>query len=368
MPAQFLAWLMTTFAFVMPLIFGQPTTAPETRVAPPYALEDRYGVWPTEAFETDTAPLWLPTSLLRPAYFMRGLLNEGSTNHGIVALYKGKIVYEWYADGWDKDKPHDMFSATKSITSALVGIAIEDGFIDSVDDTFVKYYPDADIEIDAELKQQITIKQMLTMTSGLGGDNDDVYAGIRPLITSEEDMKAIDERFEKDDAKTTFELCSMVVKPGERWNYSTLSTGLLLGLVARVIDRPLEDYVTEKLFGPMGITNYKWYTRADGVYVGGTALLMTPRDMAKFGYLYLNWGRWDGQQLVPADWVAQSIPASKAFKAYGYQFWNKPYTPFLGAYEANGYANQLIGIFPGQDLVIARTGTASVNYNFSLAF
>jgi len=90
--------------------------------------------------------------------------------------------------------------------------------------------------------------------------------------------------------------------------------------------------------------------------------------MAKFGYLYLNWGRWDGQQLVPADWVAQSIPASKAFKAYGYQFWNKPFSPFIGAYEANGYANQLIGVFPGQDLVIVRTGTASFSFNFNLAF
>jgi len=368
MPAQFLAWLMSAFAFVMPLIFGQPTTVPETRTAPLVEQMPDYGVWPTEEFETDQAPLWLPTSLLRPAYFMRGLLNQGSANHGIVALYKGKIVYEWYADGWDKDRPHPQNSATKSVVSALIGIAIEDGFIGSVDDTFVKYYPDANIEIDAELKQQITIQQMLTMTSGLPGDVDDAYVGIRPLITSEEENKAIDERFEKDTTKTVFEICSMTVKPGERWNYSSRTSEMLLGLVARVIDRPLEDYVDEKLFGPMGITNYKWNTLYDGVYAGGGGLHLTPRDMAKFGYLYLNWGRWDGRQLVPADWVAQSIPPSKAFKAYGYQFWNKPYTPFIGAYEANGYANQLIGIFPGQDLVIARTGTATVDLNFNLSF
>jgi len=357
MPSQFLAWLMTTFAFAMPFIFGQPTNKPETRTSP-YGKEmppDKYGVWPTEEFETGQAPLWLQTWALRPTHIMRNLFS-GSKNEGIVALYKGKIVYEWYADGWDKDTRHTLNSATKSVTQALVGIAIAEGFIDSVDDKFVKYYPDANIEVAAEWKKEITIEQLLTMTSGVAGDNDGWLEDYAVRLSSQAQWMAFWRRFDRDSARATFEVCSMVVKPGSRWNYSSLGTGLLLGLVARVIDQPLEDYVNEKLFGPMGITNFKWGVQQDGSYAGESGLYMTPRDMVKFGYLYLNYGRWEDQQLVPADWVAQSPPTSKSPFGYGRLFWNARNAPFSGGYEASGAQGQVIQIIPPRDLVIVRTG------------
>ncbi|MDR3314435.1 MAG: serine hydrolase, partial [Oscillospiraceae bacterium] len=154
-----LAWILSTFLFLSPAIFAQPTTAPDTRTSP-YAdgvAPDKYGVWPTEDFETGQAPLWLQTWLLQPAYNLRGLLAFGSQNDSIVALYKGKIVYEWYADGWDQDTQHTINSATKSVTSALVGIAIAEGYINSIEDKVVDYFPDLDILIDKERKEQITI-------------------------------------------------------------------------------------------------------------------------------------------------------------------------------------------------------------------
>ncbi len=359
-----IAWLLSTFAVVLPLIFGQPSDRPETRQSP-YVDEmppDKYGVWPTEEFETADAPWWLATGLLRPAYNLRGLLALGSKNEAIVVLHKGKIVYEWYGDGWDKDKPHALNSVTKSVTQALVGIAIEEGYINSVNDKVIDYFPDANIEVDAGLKKEITIEQMLTMTSGLAGDFDDIYGQIYAGATTDAQIEAIDRRIEQDTARTWLERISLIAKPGERWNYSTLSTTILLSLVGRAIDQPLKEYVEEKLFDPMGITEYDWYKNYDETLFGGSGLYLTPRDAAKFGYLYLNYGRWEDQQLVPADWVAQSGPQSKLPFAYGRLFWNTPLTPLLGAYEAFGASGQFIDIFPKQDLVIVRTGDASVRF------
>lgn len=359
-----IAWLMSTFAFLMPFIFAQPTTVPETRTAPSYA-EEVTDVWPTEEFETADAPWWLPVQLLRPFYTARGLMYQGSKNEGIVALYKGKIVYEWYGSGWNKDKLHSMHSATKSVTQALVGIAVEEGFIGSLQDKAVDYFPGIDIKIDAELKKDITIEQLLTMTSGLAGDFDNAFGAFLATLQTPEDEEAFNKRYEEDPLRSYLEIASMVIKPGERWNYSTISTDILMGVVAHAIDQPLKTFVDEKLFGPMGITNYSWGRYNDGTLIGGTALRMTPRDMAKFGYLYLNYGRWEDQQLVPADWVAQSAPASNLPFAYGRLFWNIPTSPVGGAYEANGANGQLISIFPECDLVIVRTGAPAVDFNIT---
>jgi len=366
MPTQLLSWLMSAFAFLMPLLFGQPTSKPETRMAPLVEQMPDYGVWPTEEFETDQAPLWIPTWILRPVHTVRNLLlpmDSGSKNEGIVVLYKGKIVYEWYADGWNKDRIHALNSCTKSVVSALVGIAMEDGFIHSLDDKIVDYFQDLDIAIDAELKNEITIEQMLTMTSGLPGDIDPTYPALNAMELSEAEIAAINQRFTNDSAKTFLELCSMTAVPGERWNYSSSGAHLLLGVVAHAIDRPLEDYVDEKLFGPMGITNYRW-GKWGGQYDGGGGLAMTPRDMAKFGYLYLSYGRWEDARLIPADWVAQSPPASNSPFGYGRMFWNVRGLPFAG-YEANGAYGQVIQIFPAYDLVIVRTGIYAMNLNIT---
>ncbi len=362
MPTQLIAWLMSTFAFVMPLIFGQPAKAPDTRTSP-YVEEmppDKYHVWPTDQFETGDAPWWLPTYLLRPAYTLRGSIFSGTKNEGIVVLYKGKLVHEWYGKGWDKNALHPVYSVTKSVVHALVGIAIEEGYIKSVQDKIVDYFPGIDIKVAPELKKQITIEQMLTMTSGIAGDFENQFADYNAQPRTKEENEKLDQLYEEDSLKFLLEYCSMTAEPGERWNYSSMSTGILLGMIAAAIDQPLEDFVDERLFGPMGITHYDWGSYPDGTYAGGGGLALTPRDMAKFGYLYLNYGRWEDRQLVPADWVAQCSPTSKSPYGYGRLFWNVPFSP-VKAYAANGAYGQYLDIVPGQDLVIARTATSTVN-------
>ena len=370
MPSNIVVWLMTTLSFAMPFIFGQPARAPEASPSS-YTYElaaDKYGVWPTKEFETAKPPWWLQTWALRPLNSAESLLKpisgDGAKNESIIALHKGKIVYEWYNDGWDKDKQHFIASCTKSVVSALVGVAVADGFIKSVDDKVVDYFPGAKIAIDAEQKKDITIRQLLTMTSGLAGDMEWGWEAWFAANPGEKGREELNRRFDKDSAKTMLECLSMTTKPGEQWNYSSNGSHLLLGIVAKAIGQPIETYVDKKLFGPMGITNYEWHKYGD-LYSGGGGLDMTPRDMAKFGYLYLNNGRWENKQLVPAAWAAHSAPASKSPFGYGYQFWNIPYAPFGDAYGANGAAGQRIYVYPSQDLVIVRTGNVFFSYTIS---
>ena len=112
------------------------------------------------------------------------------------------------------------------------------------------------------------------------------------------------------------------------------------------------------------MTSVIWDTAKDGASYGGFGISMTPRDMARFGYLYLNYGRWEDKQIVPAEWVAQSPPRSKSLKAYGRLFWNIELTPFDQSYEANGTFGQLICIYPETDTVVVRTGDLAPLFEF----
>ena len=120
------------------------------------------------------------------------------------------------------------------------------------------------------------------------------------------------------------------------------------------------EYAQEKLFGPIGIASAHWETYYDGSCVGGYGLFLTPQDMARFGYLYLNYGHWDGRQAVPAQWVARTPPRSKSILAYGYMVHNNPLLPFGSSYEFTGLYGQLISVIHAFDLVVVRTGSKIV--------
>ena len=116
-------------------------------------------------------------------------------------------------------------------------------------------------------------------------------------------------------------------------------------------------YAQEKLFGPLGMTSVTWQTAADGSNTGGFGISMTPRDMLRFGYLYLNDGMWDGQRILPEGWVEQSRPKEDTRKGYGYLFWGDKVDRTLGkSYAAKGMYGQVICVYPEKDLVVVRTG------------
>jgi len=328
---------LSFFAFWSPN--AQPNNIPETRS---YVGEvpDKYGTWPTRDFEAGSAPL-LWGGGLEFLFAAKGLFTGGSKNESLLVLHKGKLVYENYAEGWDKDTPHNLYSVTKAVLSALVGIAIGEEKIRGADQKVIEFYPDAVIAPGQEAKRDITIEHLLTMTSGF----EDVW------VENEEEgwWNA------KDTGRAAFEL-PLGSKPGTKYYYGYAGPHILACALRRAVGVDLLEYANEKLFGPLGITGVEWWAEQDGNYVGATGMSMTPRDMLRFGYLYLNNGRWEDKQTIPAQWVAVTPPKSKALQAYGYMFWNFPLSPFDRSFEANGAFGQYIEILPEWDTVIVRTG------------
>ena len=175
MPTKVIALILSFlsfFAFWRPN--AQPNNIPETRT---YAGEvpDKYGVWPTEGFDTAPGPWWLRGPALEVFLEMYKLRTGTDTpTDSILLLHKGKLVYENYAEGWDRDPPHYMASVTKSVTSALVGIAIGDGLIRGVDQKVLDFFPEAvDLPGWEESKRDMTIEHLLTMTSGILSESEE---------------------------------------------------------------------------------------------------------------------------------------------------------------------------------------------------
>jgi CubicO group peptidase (beta-lactamase class C family) len=146
--------------------------------------------------------------------------------------------------------------------------------------------------------------------------------------------------------------------PGETWNYSTADAHLIGGILTRATGVSLLDYANAHLFEPLGITGVEWDTDSRGYNVGGSGLALTPREMAKFGYLYLNNGLWDGEQIVPAEWVALTTSTQDEETDYGYLWWRGEREFFGGypAFAALGYGGDMIFVYPELDLVaVAKT-------------
>ncbi|MCL2508196.1 MAG: beta-lactamase family protein [Oscillospiraceae bacterium] len=344
MQIKIFAWILSIlsfFAFWNPN--AQPNNIPETRTYEGEA-PDKYGIWPTEEFETGPRPLWFSPTLAKIILPFQRPVNGNVFSDSVLLLHEGKLVYEYYADGWDKDTPHPMFSVTKSLLSTLVGIAIGEGKIEGVNQKVIDFFPDAEIAPGQESKRNMTIEHLLTHTSGLPGDGDKV-ASEYPWWDA------------PDSGIAAFEI-PQLAEPGKVHSYSSgPGSQTLACLISRAVDQNLLEYAQEKLFGPLGMTSVRWDAAKDGNTYGGFGLFLTPRDMLRYGYLYLNYGRWEDKQIVPADFVAITPPRSKAAQAYGYLFWNASLTPFDSSYEASGSFGQIICIMPERDAVLVRTGS-----------
>ena len=343
MSTKFLAFVLSFLSiFALWGPNAQPNNIPETRSYQGDA-PDKYEVWPTEEFERGDVPFWLRPGLLKAAYEVNDFFSNARPDSFLV-LYKGKLVFEEYYNGYDKDTVHFMASVTKSVVSALVGVAIGEGKIKGVDQKVIDFFPDAVIAPGQESKRDMTVEHLLTMTNGLPGDNDPV------------DWEWWDA---PDSGKAAFETPQMAA-PGTKYSYSSGPGAQTLAcLVSRAVGQNLSDYAKEKLFGPLGMTSVQWGTTEDGQPTGGFGINMTPRDMARFGYLYLNYGRWGDKQMIPADYVLKSPPRAMTQQAYGYMFWNFRLLPMggFGFFEASGAQQQKIAILPGLDTVIVLTST-----------
>ena len=242
----------------------------------------------------------------------------------VLVLKHGRIVRESYYNGLKRTDRVPVFSVTKSVTSALVGIALADGRIRSVDEKLTDFFPGAD--------PRIRLRNLLSMTAGYGrqlnfGDTDSASLASRPLVNA----------------------------PGTTFNYDSGSSDLLAAILARATGMSILDYAQTHLFAPMGIGDVRW----PGAH-GASGLLLSPRELLAFGRLYLERGTWKGQQLVPARWVQTSTrPHVRIARergvtdGYGYNWWvqteRKPF------FAAHGYLGQALVVFPRLDEVVVVT-------------
>ncbi|MCL2106831.1 MAG: beta-lactamase family protein [Oscillospiraceae bacterium] len=286
-------------------------------------------------------------------YFMLlGIKNGQLFTDSLLVIHQGELVYERHAGGWDMDTPHQMYSVTKSVVSALVGVAILDEKIESVQQKAIEFFED-DVTIapGQESKREITIEQLLRSTSGLPGDSDN---GAHVEWWTAEDSGV-----------AAFET-PQVAAPGERFAYSS-GPGLqtLACLISRAVEDNLFEYAKRKLFEPLGMSSVIWDSADDGNNYGGFGLQMSARDMMRLGLLYLNNGCWDGGQLIPAAYIEASQPPPGDPDSYGYTFWNfTKLSRYDSAYMASGSFGQLICIMPEQDIVFVRTGSAGPMTSF----
>lgn len=276
---------------------------------------------------------------------------------GLLVLKDGRIVLEEYYRGFAEDGHHISWSMAKSFISALVGIALEERAFGSIEDPITLYVP----ELEGSGYDGVRIKDILQMSSGVRFNED--YGDFNSDINRFGRVLALGGSLDEFAASLENE-----VHPGTRQHYVSINTQVLAMLLTRVTGRSVTEYMEEKLWHPLGMEypGY-WALDDDGMEMAFGTLNASLRDYAKFGWLYLNGGRRDSTQIVPADWVRASVtpdaphlmPGSGDAWGYGYQWWI-PSDPD-GEFMAVGIRNQFIYVYPRLGLVIVKT-TANHDY------
>lgn len=269
-------------------------------------------------------------------------------------LFAGKGapgIYNYYDPGWHPyykgTKLHTMQSVSKSVTSALVGIAIGRGEIPGVDAKAMPYFSDFKIPPDAR-RERMTLRDILTMTTGIRWDEESTE------YTDPRNNCAVMEGKE-DWVRYVLEQ-PMAEDPGRIFVYNSGATELLSDLLWKTTGKQANDYAKEHLFAPLGI-EFFWKHTPTGLADTEGGLYLAPRDLAKLGLLYMKDGVWDGRRILPEGWARASTAAHAWTKdnsfGYGYQWW---VLPGKGAYAAWGYGGQLLIVVPGLDLITVFTG------------
>jgi CubicO group peptidase (beta-lactamase class C family) len=286
---------------------------------------------------------------------MESLISDKTfvNTHGVVVSKKGKTIYEKYFDGYNANTPHDTRSASKSLSSAVVGIAKDKGLFQSVDQSIFDFIPDDYQSFKTDEKAKIDIKSLLTMSSGLDAND------------SKRNSAANENTYQPtpDWLKTVLS-ASMINEPNTHANYGSANPFLLGIAMNSVVEEPLALFMDQNLFQPLGISNY--IIQNDNVnqpYFGG-GMYLTPSQMLTFGELYLNNGKHKGKQIISEAWVKSSFTNYRNLEnvndknGYGYLWWHKEYTVngrTIKSIEARGNGGQYIFIVPELQVVAVIT-------------
>lgn len=279
--------------------------------------------------------------------------------NGIVVIKEGKLLIEEYFNGETRDSLHNPRSVGKSFASTILGIAIKDKFIKNENALLKDFYDLKSYKNYSTKKDSVTLKSLLTMSSGfLGDDNDNESPGTEDKMQSSDNWVkfALDLPIHKD----------KVI--GKDYNYFTAGTGLLGDIIHKSVPDGLVSYADKKLFTPLGITNYKWfYTPQNIAYTGG-GIQLRAIDFAKYGQLYKNKGLWNGKQILTEEWVEKSLAkqVSQSYAGiedgyYGYLFWNNKYKVNGKNYEVSfctGNGGNKIIVFKDIPFVVVITASA----------
>jgi len=264
--------------------------------------------------------------------------------HSLLILAEGQLVVEEYFHGYDRESLHRLASVTKSVSSLLLGLAIDHGEVPGVEARLLDYFPELNRPTDDRWQAE-TIHHLLSMSMGLDyGPQEDPH-GTGPGFF----QQVLDREVTHD--------------PGTHWAYQSANVNLLSGIINQATGKPVEQFAAAHLFEPLGITRHEWSYLADGDHrLMDGSLQLRPRDQAKLGLLLRNGGRWHGRQVVSSDWIEQSTRSQIATdgpETYGYLWWLGTFPcqsgPQPGIF-ANGHGSQFIAWLPGRDLVVVVNG------------
>jgi CubicO group peptidase (beta-lactamase class C family) len=260
---------------------------------------------------------------------------------GFMLLRHGNVAAEGWWTPYGPQSPHSMYSLSKSFTSTGVGLAAAEGLL-TVDDPVLAFFPDEAPANPSEHLKAMRVRHLLSMNTGHQEDT------TRHVFTGEDDNWA-----------RAFLALPVERRPGTWFVYNTAATYMLSAIITKLTGESLLDYLRPRLFAPLGIENPTWESDSRGVSIGGSGLHATTEDIARFGQMYLQKGMWQGERLVPEEWIAEATSAHSDNTntqtnpdwtvGYGYQFWRCRH----GCYRGDGAFGQFCVVMPEQDAVLA---------------
>jgi len=286
--------------------------------------------------------------------FLNALTGNNLELHSLMIVHHGIVVYEnWLGDN-NSEKQHIMNSVSKTFTATAIGIAVNEGLL-NVTDKVISFFPDKVPTNLSDHLREMRVYDLLTMSTG----------------NICEEVDKIKQDTTKVDWVKSFLSVPVVNKPGCVFEYNSTATYILSAILQKITGQKLIDYLTPRLFEPLGIVGAKWKESPQGITVGGSGLFIKTEDMAKLGQLFLQNGKWEGRQIVPASWIRDASSYQVASfpsganeknvterqkngdwtKGYGYQMWQCRYN----AYRADGANGQFIIVLPEKDAVIVTT-------------
>lgn len=321
--------LSTLGCFVCPAVDAQTTRQSSGRAAPSYLAQ------------TTPEAQGMNSEVLAQGieYFLEN--RETYRIHNVVVIRSGHVVLNAGFYPFSSHWRHDLASVTKSLTSTLIGIAIDQGHIAGVETPVLEFFPDLTIANLSPRKERMTLEHLLTMRSGYECDPTNSEATLTEMTNSPNWVQfALD--------------LPMAEEPGQRRVYCSPNVHLLSAIIERATGMSTLDFAQEHLFEPLAIIDLEWLADPQGVHRGWGDLHLSPLDMSKFGALYLDEGRWGDRQIVSSWWVeeastgaGQHVPGWPAGEGYSYLWYYAP-----GYYYASGRGGQLIFVFPDENLVV----------------